>query len=180
MTLGEITVNPSQLTEQVLNYIMMITRYRMEEMEPVAAKELLLSVIKDIDAKNEVQDNYTVYNEYLNSLDEEDLADAINHYIKHGVPVKQEPFFRNVNVFDLYEVALKYGIEEGYDDRIDTKFILAPIYYIRLKHEPSGKFSAKSIDNNNMVDLPTKTKEKKNSTSPISNTPIKLGEYFAA
>lgn len=180
MTLGEITVNPSQLTEQVLNYIILVTRYRMETLPPVEAKDLLLNVLRDIDSANEVDDNYTVYSEFLNSLSEEDLADAINHYIKHGVPVKQEPFFRNVNVFDLYEVALKYGIEEGYDDRIDTKFILAPIYYIRLKHEPSGKFSAKSIDNNNMVDLPTKTKEKKNSTSPISNTPIKLGEYFAA
>lgn len=173
-------LNPSQLTEQVLNYIILVTRYRMETLPPVEAKDLLLNVLRDIDSANEVDDNYTVYSEFLNSLSEEDLADAINHYIKHGVPVKQEPFFRNVNVFDLYEVALKYGIEEGYDDRIDTKFILAPIYYIRLKHEPSGKFSAKSIDNNNMVDLPTKTKEKKNSTSPISNTPIKLGEYFAA
>lgn len=132
MTLSEISVNPSQLTEQVLNYIMMITRYRMEEMEPVEAKDLLLSVIKDIDTKNEVQDNYTVYNEYLNSLDEEELAEVINHYIKHGVHIKQEPFFRNVNIFDLYDVAEKYGIEEGYDDRIDTKFIIAPIYYIRL------------------------------------------------
>ena len=73
-------LNPSQLTEQVLNYIMMITRYRMEEMEPVAAKELLLSVIKDIDGKNEVQDNYTVYNEYLNRLDEAELAEVIQNY----------------------------------------------------------------------------------------------------
>ena len=32
MTLGEITVNPSQLTEQLLNYIILVTRYRMESL----------------------------------------------------------------------------------------------------------------------------------------------------
>ena len=184
MTLGEITVNPSQLTEQLLNYIILVTRYRMESLvnegKALEARDLLLEIIKDIDENNEVDDNYQVYSEFLTGLDETELAEHLQYYIEYGVNLKQEPFFRNVNTYNLYDVAEKHGIAEGYDDRIDTKFIVAPIYYIRLKHEASGKFSAKSIDNNNMVDLPTKTKEKKNSTSPISNTPIKLGEYFAA
>lgn len=169
-------LNPSQLTEQFLNYIMLVVRYNMELMETETAKDYLLEVIKDIDSGNEVDENYHVYKEYLESLSPEELKQTIDTYILDGLSLKQEPFFCNVNVYHLYDVAMKYGIEEGHDKRIDEKFIVAPIYYIRLKHEASGKFSAKSIDNNNMVDLPTKNKDKRNSTSPISNTPIKLGE----
>lgn len=169
-------LNPSQLTEQFLNYIMLVVRYNMETMDPLEAKDYLLEVIRDIDSGNEVDDNFVVYKDYLDSLDETKLKEVLDDYIQNGISLKQEPFFRNVNVFHLYDVAMKYGIEEGHDERIDEKFIVAPIYYIRLKHEASGKFSAKSIDNNNMVDLPTKNKDKRNSTSPISNTPIKLGE----
>ena len=53
------------------------------------------------------------------------------------------------------------------------------MYYLRLKHEPHEKFSARSVDNLNMSGLPTRTRDIKNSTSLISNTPIRLGEMGA-
>lgn len=154
----------------------MVTRYRMEECDTIEeARDLMLEVIKEIDSYA-VNENYKVYSEYLNSIEGKELEEVIYEYIEKGIPMKMEPFFRNVNMYNLSEVAEKFNIVEGKDDRIDTPLIIAPIYYIRLKHQPSGKFSAKSIDSNNMTDLPAKTKDKKNSISPISNTPIKLGE----
>ena len=57
-----------------------------------------------------------------------------------------------------------------------NKIPIGELYYIRLKHEPDHKLSARSSDNVNMSGLPTRTGDKKSSKAKVSNTPIRIGE----
>lgn len=171
-------LNPSQLNEQTVNFIMKITRYRMEEMEYDVAFNYFLSVIEEMD---DIKENYNTYKDIYESFEsEEEKKDFVNSIIVDGAFIKEEPFWRNVNMFRLKEISKKFNIgpvSVNVDGKpIRNKMVIAEVYYIRLKHEPSHKVSARSVDNNNMSDLPTKTRDNKNSTSIISNTPIKMGE----
>lgn len=150
----------------------------MEDMSYGKAYKYLLSVLENIDSKKE---NYNAYKTVYESLKNvAERKEFISGLVTNGIPIKQEPFYNNINMFELNDIANKFEIEKSHADGIKTELMIAPIYYIRLKHEPQDKHSAKSVDSTNMSNLPTKTKDKKNNTSLISNTPIKIGNVLAA
>ena len=49
------------------------------------------------------------------------------------------------------------------------------MYFLRLKHDPAGKLSARSTGFENLKNSPSKSKDFKYKKSNISKTPIRLG-----
>lgn len=126
----EDNVNPGQLVEQGINYIMSIIRYRMEKMEYNVAFNYLLSAIEMTDDNKE---NYTVYKEYYESLETEKEKELfVKDIIENGVFIKEEPFWRNMNMFDLHEIFEAFDIKPYKCDGIEKEIIIGEIYYLRF------------------------------------------------
>ena len=109
---------------------MSIIRYRMEKMEYNDAFKYLLSAIEMTDDNKE---NHTVYKEYYESLETEKEKELfVKDIIENGVFIKEEPFWRNMNMFDLHEIFEAFDIKPSKCDGIEKEIIIGEIYYLRF------------------------------------------------
>lgn len=165
-------LNPSQLIEQEINFTSQIIRYRMFKMDNLDEKWNYLykyiSMISEREA-NEIKD-------YYDSLDNKGKEKFIDENIKNNIFINQEPFWDNINIEDLAKIYKEFNIEKYKFKDITKSLVMGELYFMRLKHDPNDKFSARSVDNYNFKDLPTKSRTFKDSKVPYSNTPIRIGE----
>ena len=167
-------LNPSTLVCLELNYISTIVRYRMEAQATNEERwntltEYLALVDKD-------QENLQTYELVYNELNEEERTSFLEDIITNGIYIKEEPFFRNINAIDVYDIYNKLNIDLSPNTMTMNNIAIGEMYYLRLKHHPLKQFSARGIGSLNLTSLPVKTRENKNHNSRISNTPIRLGE----
>lgn len=165
-------LNPSQLIEQELNFIAKHIRKYMEEAKTNKEKiEILLDFLKDVNSEE-----VDIMEQFMATLDEEQLTEFLNELIEKGIPICQKPFFGNVDLDGIEHLYNKYDeIEEFKCEGISTPLIIGEVYMMRLKHEPSSKFSARSTSFLNLRGLPAKSKSYKEHKDPYSNTPIRVG-----
>ena len=96
--------------------------------------------------------------------------------VDEGFAINQPPFWNNINGFGIYRIYEELDFDIEPNNMNFNKIPIGELYYIRLKHEPDHKLSARSSDNVNMSGLPTRTGDKKSSKAKVSNTPIRIGE----
>lgn len=171
-------LNPSSLVEAELNYISTIVRYRMEGMDLLEDKYNYLC--KFLSMTDELQENLQGCQSLWKSLDRDEQELFINDIIENGISLKQEPFFRNINSMQVYKIYNELGIELSPNNMSIHPIYIGEMYYLRLRHESIRGFSARSVDNLNMSGLPTRTRDNRNHSSRISDTPIRIGELLAA
>ena len=166
-------LNCSQLIEMEINFISQNIRYRMEEMDSYEDKyKLANEFVSDVSPRTG-----EFMSEVYNSLSEDEQKLLVDEWIKNGFYIQQEPFWNNINIFDLGELYKKYGITEKYKVKgIETPLIFGEIYYMRLHHLGKDKMSVRNAGVYNYENIPTKTNGVKYSTSYVSSTPIRLGE----
>ena len=165
-------LNPSQLIEEELNFVSQIIRYRMWKLSSLELK--FRTLINYLDYVNERES--LELHEFYNSLDDNQKEEFINEIITNGIPINQEPFWNNISFDQLAKIYDHFNIVKYDLKNITQPLVMGELYFLRLKHDPSDKFSARSVDNNNFKDLPTKSRVYKDSKAPYSNTPIRLGE----
>lgn len=174
--LCEHDVNPAQLFESELNFI---ADKVAEQMRVIAKKEGIL-----LDA----------YDHMLSFLDlvapqqaewmraNVSTDDAVNVALeiidgKEPIYIHQPPFFGNVSLEQLKAAYEKFEVEKEWFVGIEEPLILGTNYYMKLRHEPVSKLSARSAKHLSIGGVPTKnSRGVRTNTEHHSTTPIRLGE----
>ena len=169
-------LNPAQLFESELNFI---ADKVAEQMRGIAKKEGIL-----LDA----------YDHMLSFLDlvapqqaewmraNVSTDDAVNVALeiidgKEPIYIHQPPFFGNVSLEQLDAAYQQFGVEKEKFVGIEEPLVLGTNYYMKLRHEPSSKMSARSAKHLSIGGVPTKnSRGVRTNTEHHSTTPIRLGE----
>lgn len=164
-------LNPSQLYEQEFNFISMYIKLKIKESETREEKEKwYFEYIKDI---NEEQYSFTL-NWYSNLTDEE--KDLFLEECSQKIYIHQKPFYNDTNFDLLCKLYEKYDFAEPFEfEGINIPLIMGEIFFLRLKHDPLGKLSARSTGFENLKNSPSKDRSYKFKKSNISKTPIRVG-----
>jgi DNA-directed RNA polymerase beta subunit len=173
-------LNPPSLYELELNYIsdQFLIQLNMDKTLPLIDKfDKIINFITDINASQGTNMRNLFWKEFKNNPDM--LAAYFNEIIdqKVGLFIEQPPFYNNISwdvfktLYDKYNVT-PFNLGTGSVQKV----IISKMYFIQLKHHPSGKFSARSARQTNIRGLPAKSRDKKDFLSLYSNTPIRLGE----
>lgn len=91
--------------------------------------------------------------------------------------IHQAPVFGNCGLDGLKEVYRLFGVEKVKLVGVEEPIILGTNYYMKLRHEPSGKFSARSAKHLSVAGVPTKnSKGVRSGTEHHSTTAVRTGE----
>ncbi|ALN97837.1 hypothetical protein Bp8pS_158 [Bacillus phage vB_BpuM-BpSp] len=165
-------LNPSQLIEQELNWISKHIRKYIEEEQDLSKKEEILLDYLQVVNKEETE----IMKEYISHLDNNQKEEFFNELVEKGIPICQKPFFDNVGLDELFALYEKYDDIDYFNcEGITTPLIIGELYFLRLKHEPQSKFSARSTSFMNLRNLPAKSKSYKENKELHSKTPVRLG-----
>jgi len=170
-------INISQLVEHELNFVSMHIRLKMKQAKTLKDKSNILFDYLKLVNKKEHESIKTWY-DTLNVSQQKELIEEI---IVNGVPIHQAPFYGNSNIDDLERIYDAYPEVEAFKCKnIATPIIISELYFIRLKHEPSSKFSARSTSFLNLKGLPAKSKSFKEYKDLYSKTPVRIGNMEIA
>lgn len=169
-------LNPAQLYELELNFI---SDNIVRKMKTLPFKEKLSTLFDYIKEINPAQ--YKSMVKHFNSLDKKEKVKFIKDTEEKGIFLHQPPFWGNVSFDRLSEIYDIYDWIEPYTcyingKEIKNKLIIGDSYVLKMKHEPKGKFSARSTSYINMKGTPSKSLNYKKSQILYSTTPIRLGE----
>ena len=113
------------------------------------------------------------------NLNEETIA-AMVAEIKSGkepIFIHQPPFFGNISLEQLAQAYENFGVEKDQFVNIEEPMVLGTNYYMKLRHEPVSKLSARSAKHLSIGGVPTKnSRGVRTNTEHHSTTPIRLGE----
>ena len=113
------------------------------------------------------------------NVKEDDAVLLIREIIdgKEPIYVHQPPFFGNVSLEQLKAAYEKFEVEKERFVGIEEPLILGTNYYMKLRHEPVSKLSARSAKHLSIGGVPTKnSRGVRTNTEHHSTTPIRLGE----
>lgn len=119
--------NPSALVEMELNHISRTIRHRMSKIDNTNnQKEYLLEYVKDIDELS-----YDNYFKMFESLNEEETKEAIEDFIENGIPLRQAPFFGNIEINQLRYIFNKYNIKKNRINVSNRTFMVGELYHVK-------------------------------------------------
>jgi DNA-directed RNA polymerase subunit beta len=169
-------LNPAQLFEQEINMISDQVLNHINESETESVNEFLDMVTEYIHDVNPVQAE--AFREYLgNPATDERWAEAAREIREHGIHIHQPPFHGGLNIDGFRDIYRKYDYVKPYEfEDVAGKIVMGDIYYMRLKHEPRDKFSARSSSYLNLKNVPSKSTRFKQHQQLFSHTPIRFGE----
>ena len=164
-------LNPAQLYESELNFIADKVAEQMREMDDGMAYGYMVAFL---DTVSPAQADWMREN-----LDEETIAELVAE-IKSGkepIYIHQPPFFGNVSLEKLALAYENFGVEKDKFAGIEEPLVLGTNYYMKLRHEPLSKLSARSAKHLSIGGVPTKnSRGVRTNTEHHSTTPIRLGE----
>lgn len=107
-----------------------------------------------------------------------DKREYVKDTLKTGVYIHQPPFFGVVSMETLVEMFKEkpYLCKKYKFEGVEGELVVGDLYFIRLKHESSNKFSARSTFATNIKQSPAKSASKKKSTEAYAHTPVRIGE----
>ena len=164
-------LNPAQLYESELNFIADKVAEQMRDMEDGAAWDHMIAFLEIVspDQAEWMQAN----------VKEDDAVLLIREIIdgKEPIYIHQPPFFGNVSLEQLKAAYEKFEVEKERFVGIGESLILGTNYYMKLRHEPVSKLSARSAKHLSIGGVPTKnSRGVRTNTEHHSTTPIRLGE----
>jgi len=166
--------NIAQLYELELNFMGDQVLRQTKSMDSV--KEKFDHILKFYKIVNEEQYKFIKGN--VKSLG--DKEQFINDSYEHGLYIHQPPFFNNVTVNKMNDVYKEFGFEPYHckisGKEIEKPLVIGNLYYLRLKHDPSTKLSARSSGDLSLNNIPSKSNSYKYHTSLFSKTPVRCGE----
>ena len=187
-TLGVVNrLNPAALYELELNFIVdeFIRLYFNEIQDNLEKISAVIDLIGMINATQAADMEAFIQKELSAAKTDEEFNAIANNFVQSfaesKIPIHQPPFFDNINFHDFANVYEKYDrIKPIKVDGIEEELIIGDMYFIHLKHQPSGKFSARSVRQTNMRGTPSKSRDFKDHRQPYSTTPVRCGEQELA
>ncbi len=169
-------LNPAQLFESELNFV---ADKVAEQMRGIAEKEGIL-----LDAYDHMLSFLDVVSpqqaEWMRSNVSTDQAVNVALDVIEGrepIYIHQPPFFGNVSLEQLDSAYVTFGVEKDKFVGIEEPLVLGTNYYMKLRHEPLSKLSARSAKHLSIGGVPTKnSRGVRTNTEHHSTTPIRLGE----
>lgn len=169
-------LNPAQMIELELNALaeheLKKVRRLHEKGKTEKAAAHVVSVVRELSTK--------AWADLVERAAEEDAEALVLSVLSEGIRLHQPPFWETAGV-DL--------LRRAYDARPDYRepevegmeggAFFAPMYFLRLKHEPKSKFSARSAHQASTRNVPTKSSAGKQHREPYPKTPIRVGEQEA-
>lgn len=168
--------NPSQLFEHELNYIA-DELIRTEKDNVALFKKLVrfLEILEGDDTEFGVMRQASFIKENVKSR--KNIDSFISDVRENGLLIHQPPFFGNCKDDTLFYIYEEFNIQKTKFKNIQNKLIIAPMYFIKLRHEASGKLSSRSAAQVSILDVPFKSNERyKKGTAPINDSPVRFGE----
>lgn len=164
-------VNPAQLYEHTLNFSARFIQDKMKEMSFEEARDYYFKFKEKV---NPEEFNFEK-DFFENDLSSSEQIQYIEE-CKDRIYFHQEPFWNDMNIDRITNLLNDYDFIEPYEcTESNVPLVVADMFYMRLKHEASGKFSARSTSHENLKNAPAKTKAFKYHKAPHSTTPIKIG-----
>lgn len=169
--------NIGQLYEHSLNHAAACIVRKMRSLPFDEAKTLFIDFMTHISPTR-----HEVFFEKVRQTDTENDTNYFDSYVHEvmesgEVYINYPPMFDVLGLDGLEEMYSKFDIQ--FDELVGIKRpqIIGKIYYMKLRHEPSSKFSARSASHLSVTSLPTKNnRDTKNYTAHHSTTAIRLGE----
>ena len=164
-------LNPSQLYEQEFNFISMYIRHYIKEAKTLEEKEdLYFGFIKEINIRQ-----HDFNKKFYDQLSEEDKWEFMKE-AEEAIYIHQEPFFNDTDFKMLVRLYDKYDFVKPFEfEGINIPLIMGEMYFLRLKHDASGKLSARSTGFENLKNAPSKDRSVSFNKAVISKTPIRIG-----
>lgn len=164
-------LNPAQLYESELNFIADAVAADMRKVDDGTAYGHLVSFLDVVSPQQAAW--------MRENLGEEEIA-ALVAEIKSGrepIAIHQPPFFGVVSLEGLRAAYENYGTPKVKFEGIEEPLVLGTNYYLKLRHEPVSKLSARSAKHLSIGGVPTKnSRGVRTGTEHHSTTPIRLGE----
>jgi DNA-directed RNA polymerase beta subunit len=169
-------LNPSQNIETEINYNSKYIRYQMEqnwnEWTLEEEKKFLIDYLNVVD-KEECEN----IEKFMDNLSEEELEELLLEIIKNGIPVHQAPLNGAKNIVDLARIYNYTGVDRTKLKDITNTVIFGEKFMMTLKHIPASKFSARSVDQLSIKNIPVKSNLYKEYKSDYSTNAIKIGKF---
>jgi len=166
--------NIAQLYEQELNFMGDQVVRQTKSMESV--KEKFDHIMKFYKIVNSSQ--YEFIKKSVKTLG--DKEEFINDSYEHGLYIHQPPFFDNITIENMNKLYEEFGWEPYKctigGKEIEKPLVIGNLYYLRLKHDPSTKLSARSSGDLSLNNIPSKSSSFKYHTTLFSKTPVRCGE----
>ncbi len=170
-------LNPAQLYELELNFVAHNVMRKIKELRTY--KQKLVAILDLVQTMNAEQAE--ALQAHLATMDTAGIKAFVNETEQEGIYIHQPPFWDNIGFDRLKEIYEKYDYVKPYTCTYKGKPVIKPLifghsYVLKLKHEPKGKFSARSSAYINMKGSPSKSTAFKKNQDMYSTTPIRLGE----
>ena len=164
-------LNISQLYESEINYIADCVSIQMKPLKGQARVDLMMKFYSMAAVAQHAWLSSHLGNDELQQMADE-IADGVEPFY-----VEQAPFFGNTTPDELIAMYVEFGVERMEFNDIEEAMIPGYNYYMKLRHEPSSKMSARSAKHLSIGGVPTKnSRGVRASTEHHSTTPIRLGE----
>jgi len=168
-------LNPAQCIEMELNYNSKYIRYIMEshwgEWSNKKQIKYLTDYLDQID--KEESDNIR---KFFKTLNEEEVEALLEGFIRNGIPIHQPPLNGAKNIKDLARVYKYTGVDRSKLSDVQNTVIFGEKFMMTLKHIPESKFSARSVDQLSIKNIPVKSIQYKQYKADYSTNAIKIGE----
>lgn len=160
-----------QQFEQEFNFISLYIRNKIKTSKSREEKEYwYFDFIKSINIRQ-----YHFTREFYNKLSDEDKDEFLKE-CEEVIYIHQEPFFNDTNLKLLEDLYAKYDFVKPFEfEGINIPLVMGEMYFMRLKHDPIGKLSARSTGFQNLKNAPSKDKAYKYKKRHISGTPCRVG-----
>ncbi len=175
-------LNAPQLWEQEINYIGNELVKRMRKMsDPAERYALYQKFTKAVMPR----DHGARMRKRLLKLSDEELATYMDSVMAEGIRLMVPPFYGCPDFFAVHALYEQFGVKpiqmtipapEGVVSP-EHELVIGNMYFIRLKHDAEGKFSARSAGALSLASIPSKNnKNFKESKAPYPKTAVRLGE----
>jgi DNA-directed RNA polymerase beta subunit len=168
-------LNPSQNIEVEINYNSKFIRYQLEqhweEWSLEQAKKYFLDYIKVVG-----EEDYKHYKKIFDSLNEDEQEELLAEIIEKGIPIHQPPINGVKNIKDLARIYKYTGVDKSKFKDMYNPIIFGEKFMMTLKHIPAAKFSARSVDQLSIKNIPVKSDLYKQYKADYSTNSIKIGE----
>ena len=163
-------LNPVQLFESELTFIADEVARQMGQMTTNNAYAHLIKFLTIVSSEQAV---------WMSKLSKDIKADLVHEITsgKEPIFIHQAPFFGNCSLEALEQAYKEFNVEKVKFVGIEEPMILGTNYYMKLRHEPTSKMSARSAKHLSIGGVPTKNgRGVRSGTEHHSTTPIRLGE----
>lgn len=178
-TLGIVgRLNQAQLNEHSINELSHTAVNMMKLTDNVDHKgRIIYRLMKYLNS-----DEADSFKSYFKSLSDDKKAKICKQIEREGIFIVQDPI-DNADMFQIGEAYKEFPANYQHiifpDGRKSMRRVLcAKRFYMRLKQDPTDKYSARSRGPvNPLTTLPAKSNLKKKGFEPFSDVPVRIGEY---